>query len=198
MILSIKYLTPYFQYIPRACLGAVIITAVLQMVDYKIVKKIWKINKIDLIPLFCTFFACFYTLEFGLIIGISISLIFVLYPQVYPVLKQDIREMTIIKVDNGVLYLGIEHITSQIENLVKSPDPPIMIVLDLSGLTHIDYTVVNELTQILEETKKANTELYFTNLRLHIREVLIQANLGQYMSTARCSVDKSEEGMPLL
>ena len=50
VIFATKYLTEYFTYIPKACLGSVIICAVINMVDVAVVHSIWKVNRIDIIP----------------------------------------------------------------------------------------------------------------------------------------------------
>ena len=44
MILALQVLTPLCKYIPKSALSAVIISAVIQMVDYKIVKKLWQVR----------------------------------------------------------------------------------------------------------------------------------------------------------
>ena len=168
------------------------------MIDYKIIKNIWKIKKLDMIPLLVTFCACFYKLEFGLLFGMAISLIFVLYPQIYPSVKNNSKEVTTIKVGNGVLYVGIDHITSHIENIIRLRNPPSVIVLDLSGVTDIDYTVVNELTQTLEQSRKVKSKMLFTNVSVDIREILIKADLGKYITAEGCSVNITlEESLPL-
>lgn len=41
-LLALSFLTPYFYYIPRATLSAVLICAVMFMVDFKIIKLLWK------------------------------------------------------------------------------------------------------------------------------------------------------------
>lgn len=45
MLLAIMFLTPHFHLIPRAVLSAVLISAVIFMVDYQIVKPLWKTNR---------------------------------------------------------------------------------------------------------------------------------------------------------
>ena len=42
VILAITVLTPYFFYIPKSCLAAVIICAVIFMVEVHLVKLVWK------------------------------------------------------------------------------------------------------------------------------------------------------------
>lgn len=42
MLLTLAVLTPYFYFIPRSALAAVIVCAVLQMVDLQMVTKLWR------------------------------------------------------------------------------------------------------------------------------------------------------------
>lgn len=42
VILSLQFFTPYFKYIPKASLAAVIIAAVVFMVEYNVVKPMWR------------------------------------------------------------------------------------------------------------------------------------------------------------
>lgn len=45
VLLAIMFLTPHFHLIPKAVLSAVLISAVIFMVDYQIVKPLWKTNR---------------------------------------------------------------------------------------------------------------------------------------------------------
>lgn len=42
VILSLLFLTPLFFYIPKAALGGVLIAAVIFMVEYQVIKPIWR------------------------------------------------------------------------------------------------------------------------------------------------------------
>ena len=44
VVLALLFLTELFYYIPKAALAAVIIAAVIQMVDYHIVRTLWRAN----------------------------------------------------------------------------------------------------------------------------------------------------------
>lgn len=43
-LLALSYLTPYFGFIPRATLSAVLMSAVIFLIDWKIIKVLWKGN----------------------------------------------------------------------------------------------------------------------------------------------------------
>lgn len=40
--LALSFLTPYFYYIPRSTLAAVLISAVIFIIDLKIIRLLWK------------------------------------------------------------------------------------------------------------------------------------------------------------
>lgn len=42
VIIALLFLTPYFYYIPKACLAAIIISAVIFMVEIKVIKPMWR------------------------------------------------------------------------------------------------------------------------------------------------------------
>ncbi|KAH9628522.1 hypothetical protein HF086_008042, partial [Spodoptera exigua] len=97
VILTLVLLTPYFYFIPRAALSSVIVCAVLQMVNYEIIKKLWRSSRLDLIPLFGTFLCClFLGVEIGLVCGVGIDALLLLYYHSRPPL--DVQY-----VDDGVL-----------------------------------------------------------------------------------------------
>ena len=166
------------------------------MVDYKILRKIWYVKRLDLLPLVCTFLACFYSLEVGLLVGVAISLVILLYPMVYPSVDLDQKEITMLKVNNGISFCGVEHVTEAIESLIKSPERPIMILLDFSGVSNIDFTAVNELAAVFLETKANGVEIYLRNLRSHVRQLFLQADLQDYI--VRNSIDRGSESAPLI
>lgn len=55
------------------------------MIEYEVVKLMWKSSKKDLIPMFATFFLCLVIgVEYGILVGVGINLMFLLYPSARP------------------------------------------------------------------------------------------------------------------
>jgi sodium-independent sulfate anion transporter 11 len=85
VLLALAFLTPLFYYIPQAALAAIIITAVLHMVNVRILLQIWKINCLELIPwLVCFAGTLFLGIKYGVLIATGFHLIFPLYKLVFP------------------------------------------------------------------------------------------------------------------
>lgn len=55
------------------------------MIEYEVVQLMWKSSKKDLIPMFVTFIFCLIVgVEYGILLGVSTNLIFLLYPSARP------------------------------------------------------------------------------------------------------------------
>ena len=88
VILALNVLTPYFYYIPKAALAAVIISAVIFMIEYEVLAPMWRSKRKDLIPTIVTFLACLLLgVEIGIVIGIVINILFLLYSSARPSLN---------------------------------------------------------------------------------------------------------------
>lgn len=185
MVIATRYLTEYFRYIPKACLGSVIICAVISMVDFKILKTIWKVNKKDAVPYVITFFACFYTLEMGLILGITCSLVFLLQSSVSPNIIVEDREVFVINVQEGVLFPGIEKIVNKIDEVLSLSIPPVAVILDLKGVCEIDFTVAAELHELVVQIRKSvvETDFWITNACFAVKKVLLMSDLQDTLTT---------------
>lgn len=62
-----------------------IICAVIYMIEYEVVKLMWRSSKKDLIPTFATFLLCLVIgVEYGIVAGVGINLVFLLYPSARP------------------------------------------------------------------------------------------------------------------
>ncbi|KAJ9708419.1 hypothetical protein PVL29_000452 [Vitis rotundifolia] len=75
VMVTLLFLMPLFQYTPNVVLGAIIITAVVGLIDLPAAYQIWKIDKFDFIVLLCAFLGViFISVQQGLAIAVGISI----------------------------------------------------------------------------------------------------------------------------
>lgn len=170
------------------------------MVDVRIMKSMWRVNRIDLIPFLITFIGCFYTLEFGLIIGIVVSMFIILYPVVSPKLVVEKKDIAIVRVHNGLLYPGVEKIINTAETLLSDPSPPIAIIIDMHGVIQIDFTVAAELHELINQTRARHPgiEILVTNVCFSVKRILIMSGLHDIITSPENVNERYEEGQRLL
>nr|XP_021189016.2 sodium-independent sulfate anion transporter [Helicoverpa armigera] len=143
VILTLVLLTPYFYFIPRAALASVIVCAVLQMVDYNIIKKMWKTSRLDIIPLLGTFLCClFLGIEIGLVCGVGIDALLLLYYHSRPPLDVQYVDDGIlpphyaIRPVGGLHFAGAERVRHKLFTLQKSkPFPPVTTIHTINNIS---------------------------------------------------------------
>jgi high affinity sulfate transporter 1 len=75
VFLTLEFITPLFKYTPNAILSAIIISAVINLVDFQAAILIWKIDKFDFVACFGAFFGViFASVEIGLLIAVRITM----------------------------------------------------------------------------------------------------------------------------
>jgi solute carrier family 26 (sodium-independent sulfate anion transporter), member 11 len=84
VLLALGVLTPYFQFIPRAALSAVIISAVIFMIEYEVVKPLWRCSKRELLTVGLTLvLSLCIGVEIGLLSGVFLDVAFVVSCKFY-------------------------------------------------------------------------------------------------------------------
>ncbi|XP_059317375.1 probable sulfate transporter 3.3 [Lycium ferocissimum] len=79
VMVTLLFLMPLFQYTPNVVLGAIIVTAVIGLIDIPAAFQIWKIDKFDFLVMLCAFLGViFISVQDGLAIAIGISILKVL------------------------------------------------------------------------------------------------------------------------
>ena len=81
VLLVILFIGPLFEALPKAILGSLIVVALKGMfMQFLDLKKLWRVDKIDLSIWFVTFISTiFLDVDIGLIVGIGYNLLTVVY-----------------------------------------------------------------------------------------------------------------------
>ncbi|XP_044758509.1 sodium-independent sulfate anion transporter-like isoform X2 [Coccinella septempunctata] len=193
VIFALTFLTSTFYYIPKATLASVVICAMFYLFDFEAFVVLWRTKKSDLIPLLVTFLAgLFWSLENGILIGISCNLLFVLYSSARP--KFYIEQQTcggrcvyIVSPKTYVQFPAAEYLRKTVaENCAIEG---IVVVINGKNIGNIDATVARSFAILRQEVYKRNQRLLFIDLKPSVRETLIK--MDEYL--AEIIVDSSLE-----
>ena len=87
VLLALGLLTPYFQYIPRAALSAVIISAVIFMIEYEVLRPLWRCSRRELLTVSLTLILSLCIgVEIGLLAGVATDVAFLVHRTARPAL----------------------------------------------------------------------------------------------------------------
>ncbi len=72
VLVTLLFLMPLFYYTPNVILAAIIITAVIGLIDYQAAFRLWKVDKLDFVACLSSFFGVlFISVPLGLAIAVS-------------------------------------------------------------------------------------------------------------------------------
>ncbi|XP_015571601.1 sulfate transporter 1.2 [Ricinus communis] len=193
VFLTLLFITPLFKYTPSAILAAIIISAVLGLIDIEATILIWKIDKFDFIACMGAFFGVvFSSVEIGLLIAVSISfakiLLQVTRPRtailgklpgttVYRNIQQypgatKVPGVLIVRVDSAIYFSNSNYIRERIlrwlideeEQLKESYQPKFQfLIVDMSPVTDIDTSGIHALEELYKSLQKKEIQLILAN-----------------------------------
>lgn len=189
---ALAFMTKIMAFIPKASLGAIVIVSVLKMFNYEIVLKMWKVNRIELIPWAISFFGCTFTdIEYGVGFGAFANIVIVLYYTARPAFIVESSSKTrVIKIGGSVLYPAgsswKDFVREQLDDAtVKS------IVLDFAMVHRLDYTGLQSLTEITEDCRKERVVFDVANVNLLVEQMLDAAHYFEKNDLDRSSCNQS-------
>ncbi|XVF39475.1 hypothetical protein PTKIN_Ptkin01aG0037800 [Pterospermum kingtungense] len=193
VLLTLKFLTPLFKYTPNAILAAIIISAVVGLVDVPAAILIWKIDKFDFIACLGAFLGVvFSSVEIGLLIAVSISfakiLLQVTRPRtallgrlprttVYRNILQypeavKVPGVLIVRVDSAIYFSNSNYVKERIlrwlideEEKAKAACQPTIhfLIVEMSPVTDIDTSGIHAFEELYRSLQKKNVQLILAN-----------------------------------
>ncbi|CAM4631905.1 unnamed protein product [Lepidochelys olivacea] len=221
VLLSLAYLTSLFYYIPKAALAAVIICAVAPMFDARIFRTLWRVKRtgttsnllctpawgsvsspqranscslhgLDLVPLCVTFLLCFWEVQYGIMAGMLVSGVLLLYTIARPRIKLSEQGVLLMQPASGLHFPAVESLRDAMHRWALAVSPPRCVILDCTHVSSMDYTVVMGLADLLQEFRKRGLTLTFFGLQGHVLQVLLSADLEGFQHFP--SLEEAEKG----
>lgn len=177
VLLSLDYLTAPFYYIPKAALAAVIIMAVAPLFDTQIVRTLWRVKRLDLLPLSVTFLFCFWEVQYGILAGTLVSLLILLYSVARPEIQVSEQPVLVVQPVSGLHFPATEALREVLVSWALEASPPCCAILECSRVCSVDYTVVLGLRELLDDFRRQGVTLVFAGLQGPVLRILVSADL---------------------
>ncbi|KAH8296202.1 hypothetical protein KR054_002905 [Drosophila jambulina] len=179
VLLALGLLAPYFQYIPKAALSAVIISAVIFMIEFEVIRPLWRCSRRELLPGAITFVLSLAVgVEIGLLLGVGADVAFLVYRAARPVLS-----VSKLQTSNGINYIlirpkhsslyfpAIEWVRSGISKALATHGTA-PVVLDCAHVHDFDFTAARGMGSLKKELAKANVPLFLMSAHKDIGVIL--------------------------
>ncbi|CAL8137914.1 unnamed protein product [Orchesella dallaii] len=192
VLFSLVFLADSFYYIPKSSLAAVIIAAVMFMIEYEALPVMWRVNKLDAVFCLVTYIcALMLGMEYGIMIGVATSLAVLLIKLLKPQLNTQVYTDEYLKVkyvfvrpDPGINFPSVDHIRTSITKLLRKYQEINIIAVNFEKWPTFDYTAITALISLAKLFKKEGKVLIFVNLSAEWEEALAAAGLSDILCCA--------------
>ncbi|XP_064857309.1 sodium-independent sulfate anion transporter isoform X1 [Oncorhynchus nerka] len=140
--------------------------------------------ELDLVPFLITFLLSFWEVQYGIVGGVVVSGLMLLYNVARPSIKVCDHGVLVMELDSGLSFPSTEYLNTVLYTQALQASPPRSVVLDCHHVNTVDYTVVNELRDLLRQFKLRGVGLIFSGLQYSVLEVLLAADLPDLRHTA--------------
>lgn len=183
--ISILFLTPLFYYIPNAMLAAIIVVAVVGLIDVPTMRRVWRYSRQDGVALFLTFAAVLLSsVETGILIGAAASLFLFIWrtsnPHVvvvgrlgqseayhsvdrYPVTTWP--EVALIRVDASLYFGNVQSLESSVLAMATANAQLRQAVLIGTAINEIDYSALETLETLLHELRTMGVDMHLAAVK---------------------------------
>ncbi|RAL54835.1 hypothetical protein DM860_013531 [Cuscuta australis] len=194
MCCALLFLTPLFECVPQCTLAAIVISAVIGLVDYDEVIFLWHVDKKDfLLWIITCVTTLFLGIEIGVLIGVGVSLAFVIHESANPhiavlgrlpgtTVYRNIQQypeaytyngIVVVRVDAPIYFANISYIKDRLREYEITNDgssrhgPEVsrvyFVIVEMAPVTYIDASAVQALKDLYQEYKSRDIQLAISN-----------------------------------
>ncbi|CAN6208783.1 unnamed protein product [Urochloa humidicola] len=215
VLVTLLFLMPLFHYTPNVILSAIIITAVIGLIDVRGAAKLWKVDKLDFLACMSAFLGVLLvSVQMGLAIAVGISLFKILLQVTRPnmVVKglvpgtQSYRSVVqyreavrvpgflIVGVESAIYFANSMYLVERVmrylrdeeEKALKSSQSSIRcVVLDMSAVAAIDTSGLDSLSELKKVLDKRHIELVLANPVGSVAERMFNSAVGETFGSDR-------------
>jgi SulP family sulfate permease len=192
--------TGTFRYIPICVLGAIVIVAVLPFIKVAEARRLWRVQRADFWVMALAFIGTLLLgLELGVLLAVATSIALIVYRVSRPHLPELGRlpgtdsfvelarhpnaetypGTAIVRVEAPLYFTNADALANRLQRLEREHPGLDTIVLDASGVNHLDATADHELRKLAGRYRDRGVALLFVNVDDDVRRVMDASGLTE-------------------
>ncbi|MCC5856586.1 MAG: sulfate permease [Ectothiorhodospiraceae bacterium] len=204
--------TPVFRYLPLAVLAAVIIVAVIPLIDLHALKAAWKFDRADGLALVVTFLGVILVdIELGLVFGLAVSLGVFLWRTGHPhaaavgrvpgtehfrnVDRHNVEtwpHLLLLRVDESLYFANTAILEQAVAARVAEQPQLRHVVLVCSAVNRIDFSALETLEQLADNLARSGITLHLAEVKGPVMDRLRGSGLLEAMGGGRVFLSTEE------
>jgi len=194
------FLTPLFYHLPEAVLAAIIIMAVIGLINFKAIHHAWLASKHDGVAAIVTFVATLAVapnLDIGILIGVGLALGLFLYRSMYPRVSELARysdgtlreaqryglkaseEIGLLRFDRSLYFANVPYFEDAVLELAARHPKARYLVIVTKGINEIDASGEEAIHSLVDRLKARGVTLVFAGLKAQVLEMMQRTGLDQ-------------------
>jgi sulfate permease, SulP family len=178
------FLAPILSDLPEATLGAVVVVAVLGLINFEELGRFWRIDRLELVVAVVTaFFALVFNLLVGTLVGVVMTFYFVLRALNHPHVSELVRlgqsselfparpgdkpipGLLVLRVEGGLYTLNVRRVQDEIYRRFEERDPPPEVVLlDVGATVDTSITVMDAMLEVEQHLERQGSTLWLASI----------------------------------
>ena len=180
-------------------LGAIVISAVIGLVDYQEFFNLWRIYNFDFVVWVVAFLTTLFAgVEIGLLVAVGVSLLLVIYESAYPhtavlgrlpgtTVYRNVKQyphaetfdgIVLVRVDAPLYFANTQNVREKLdkyEQLAASGKTVVKyIILELSPVSHVDSSALHILSDLIDNYKDRDVQLCLSNPSVRVMDILLK------------------------
>jgi sulfate permease, SulP family len=189
-----------FRYIPICVLGAIVIVAVLPFIKVAEARRLWRVQRADFWVMALAFVATLVLgLELGVLLAVATSITLIVYRVSRPHMPELGRmpgtdsfvelsthpaaetypDTAIVRVEAPLYFTNADALATRFQRLERDHPGLRTIVLDASGVDHLDATADHELRKLAGRYRDRGVTLLLVNVDEDVRRVMDASGLTE-------------------
>ena len=198
VIITLLFCTPLLYHLPQSVLAAIIMMAVVGLLNIKDVRHAFTVRRADGIICLITFFATLYFaphLDKGIMIGVILSASVFFYKRMRPNIAElslwqdghfrntklfnlaQCRHIAVIRFDGPLFYGNISFLEDEILKIVRNLPELKIIHFKCNGINTLDTSGEHALAQIVDRLHAAGYKVFFSGLKVQLVEIIERSGL---------------------
>lgn len=213
--ITLLFLTPFFFYLPKSVLGAIILLAVSGLIDLKYPKQLWRQGKDEFYLFVVTFLTTLLIgISQGIIFGVLFSLLLLVNRTSRPHIAilgkikgmeyfknlkrfpEDVEvadEILMIRFDAQLFFANVHHFKKALlKEVDKKGETLKYVILNAEPINYIDNTAVNQLKKIVIKLKEKHITFKIAGAIGPTRDILHKSGLVEFIGKENIYVRTAE------
>jgi SulP family sulfate permease len=205
VLLTLLFLTPLLYHLPQAVLAAVIIMAVIGLINFAAIKHAWQANRHDGIASVVTFVATLAAaphLDKGIMVGAGLAILLYLYRTMTPRVAilgryhdgtlRDVKVnklpeskvVVAVRFDGRLYFANVSYFEDAIlEAVANNPQVSYLLVVG-DGINELDASGEEVVRHLVERLRATGITVMFSGLKKQVLDVMHSSHLFDYIGRA--------------